>query len=264
MSVRVMSWVFDHSTVRHRGDLLVLLVLADHAHEDGTSAFPSVDTIAAKARLTRRGAQLALRRLEAECAIAREEHRGPKGTTSYRVLMTGEVTSQRSHFTGEVSDTGGRTESHEGAKGSSPEPSIEPSEEPSSSSSELDDAAFFHQVFDHWTTTCGHLNAKPTRDRRAKVIARQREGYTLDDIKRAIDGAAVGAFVNDAGKRFDDLELICRNGSKLESFIARASGTTTALSDVDAIILRQRQRNDETRRAAEERARLEQRQEDAA
>ncbi len=54
MSVRVLSWVFDHSPVEHRGDLLVLLVLADHAHDDGTRAFPSVETIA-RLDLTRSG-----------------------------------------------------------------------------------------------------------------------------------------------------------------------------------------------------------------
>ncbi|QEC49662.1 hypothetical protein FSW04_20160 [Baekduia soli] len=88
MSVRVMSWVFDHSDVEHRGDLLVLLVLADHAHDDGTSAFPSVATIGKKARLTRRGAQLALRRLEASGAIAKDEATNtPRGTVSYSIRM---------------------------------------------------------------------------------------------------------------------------------------------------------------------------------
>src|SRR5215831_7358450 len=106
MSVRVLSWVFDHSDVAHRGDLLVLLVLADHAHDDGSSAFPSVDSIARKARLTRRGAQLALRRLEAQGAIV-AEGRGPKGTTAYRIVLKRSDCAGRSGCAGEVSDTGG-------------------------------------------------------------------------------------------------------------------------------------------------------------
>lgn len=76
-------------------------------------------------------------------------------------------------------------------------------------------------LFEYWQRACGHPQAKATRDRIAKVHARLREGYTPEQIREAIDGAARGAFVNDAGKRFDDLELICRSGSKLESFIGR-------------------------------------------
>jgi Helix-turn-helix domain len=139
MSVRVLSWVFDHSPVEHRGDLLVLLVLADHAHDDGTHAFPSVETIARKARLSRRGAQLALRRLERLGAIQETAGEGPRRPRSYRLIM-GEATSPRTGCTGEVGGTEGRTESHLGAKGSSPEPSVEPSVEPSLSlSSEAKD-----------------------------------------------------------------------------------------------------------------------------
>lgn len=78
------------------------------------------------------------------------------------------------------------------------------------------------RVFAYWRETCHHETARLSGDRRAKIAARIKEGRTLDELKRAIDGAAVGAYVNDKGHRFDDIELICRNGSKLESFIGRA------------------------------------------
>lgn len=87
------------------------------------------------------------------------------------------------------------------------------------SQGETDDARV---LFDYWRTTCGHPSSKPTRDRLAKIRARRAEGYSSDEIRKAIDGAARGAFVDERGKRFDDIELICRNGSKLESFVARA------------------------------------------
>jgi hypothetical protein len=79
------------------------------------------------------------------------------------------------------------------------------------------------ELFAYWQRQCGHPNAKPTRDRLAKVRARLSEGYTAEQVRQAIDGAARAAFVNDAGKRFDDLELICRNGSKLEDFMSRST-----------------------------------------
>ena len=37
MSVRLMSWAFHEAPTTRKGDLLVLLVLADHAHDDGAA-----------------------------------------------------------------------------------------------------------------------------------------------------------------------------------------------------------------------------------
>jgi Helix-turn-helix domain len=68
MSVDVINWVFEHSPAT-RGRRLVLLSLANHAHEDGTHAFPSVDTMVKETRLTRKAVQSALRKLEADRAI---------------------------------------------------------------------------------------------------------------------------------------------------------------------------------------------------
>jgi hypothetical protein len=64
----------------------VLLVLADHAHDDGSSAFPSISRIGRKARLSRRGVYDALKRLKVAGAIV-PVGAGPKGTVSYRVVM---------------------------------------------------------------------------------------------------------------------------------------------------------------------------------
>ena len=53
MSVHVISWVLSHSEER-LGNRLVLIVLADHAAKDGSDAFPSVNTIAQEARMSKR------------------------------------------------------------------------------------------------------------------------------------------------------------------------------------------------------------------
>ena len=78
------------------------------------------------------------------------------------------------------------------------------------------------ELFAYWQQQCGHGHAKLTPDRKQKIAARLREGYTPEQIRQAIDGAARAAYVDDAGKRHDDLTLICRTGSKLEDFIERA------------------------------------------
>lgn len=85
------------------------------------------------------------------------------------------------------------------------------------------------EVFNFWRERVGYAQAKPTDTRRRKVFARLRNGYTVGDIKDAIVGCAQSEFhsgANGSGRRYDDLELICRNDTKLEQFIAlgRARG----------------------------------------
>lgn len=89
MSVHALSWVFRYSEAT-LGSRLVLLVLADHAKDDGTAAWPSVGTIASEARMTRRAVQASLRKLEAEGMV---ESTGVSraGTTVYRVVGVGGV-----------------------------------------------------------------------------------------------------------------------------------------------------------------------------
>lgn len=79
------------------------------------------------------------------------------------------------------------------------------------------------QVFEYWRRVLGHPTAKQTPERAKAVKARLREGYTVEQICAAIDGCRASPFhcgENERGQRYDDLTLICRNGSKLESFIA--------------------------------------------
>ncbi len=53
MSIKVASYTWEHS--QHKGSaLLLLLAIADHAHEDGGGAYPSIGTLAAKIRMTPR------------------------------------------------------------------------------------------------------------------------------------------------------------------------------------------------------------------
>lgn len=77
-------------------------------------------------------------------------------------------------------------------------------------------------IFAYWQMRMKHPQSKLTSDRRGKIEARLREGYEPDQIKTAIDGCLISPYHqggNDAGAIYDDIELICRNGSKLENFI---------------------------------------------
>jgi len=65
MSAKVTGMVFERYP-EGGGEMLLALALADHAHDDGTSIFPSVDRLAAKTRQSRRAVQYQLRHME-EC-----------------------------------------------------------------------------------------------------------------------------------------------------------------------------------------------------
>lgn len=77
-------------------------------------------------------------------------------------------------------------------------------------------------VFRHWLTRMNKgQNTKLTQERSKLIAARIRDGYSVDDMIRAIDGCAASAFnmgQNDNGTLYNDITLIFRSGSKLEHF----------------------------------------------
>ena len=62
MSIRLMSQVWEDTRIESQAELIVLLALADHARDDGL-CWPSMRSIAAKARIEERSAQRIIRRL---------------------------------------------------------------------------------------------------------------------------------------------------------------------------------------------------------
>ncbi len=87
-------------------------------------------------------------------------------------------------------------------------------------------------IFVYWQTVMGKQRSRLTGDRRGKIEARLREGYSVDEIKKAIDGCRNTPWnmgENPNGKQYNDFDLICRNGSKLEQFIAAGDGPKTGL-----------------------------------
>lgn len=63
MSVEVMTAVFKRYPVGG-GEMILALALADHADDDGTKVFPSIDHLMTKTRQSRRTVQYQLRRME--------------------------------------------------------------------------------------------------------------------------------------------------------------------------------------------------------
>src|SRR5437899_689196 len=64
VSVSVMAWVFNSAPTTSPTDQAVLLAIADRCDDEGTSAYPSVATIAKKTRLDERSVRRAIKRLQ--------------------------------------------------------------------------------------------------------------------------------------------------------------------------------------------------------
>jgi len=98
MSIRVMDRVWEHSQ-QSSGALLVLLAISDFADDDGI-AFPSIRTLARKARLSERQVQRVIAELVAAQELTITPGQGRAGSHLYRVT----VDSRRQEVTGETGD----------------------------------------------------------------------------------------------------------------------------------------------------------------
>lgn len=79
------------------------------------------------------------------------------------------------------------------------------------------------QIFTHWKTVLGYKRARMDQKRLKVIRDRIKDGYSLEDLTDAINGCFLSPFHqgdNDRGTRYDDIELICRNASNVDKFIA--------------------------------------------
>lgn len=79
-------------------------------------------------------------------------------------------------------------------------------------------------VFQHWQTVLDHPSAK-LDDRRIRNIKARLKTFSVADLCLAVDGCKLSPHhmgQNETGTVYDDIELICRNVSKVEAFIAIA------------------------------------------
>lgn len=137
MSVKAMSWVWKHS--RAAGNtLLVFLASADHAHDDGTDAWPGQESLAKKCRVSSRTVRRAVEELEQLGELWVERYAGPpvrgrKGQRTHRYTLT----FQSDNLSGSKETPVGQTCEPVGQPDPSSrtpvsgEPSIEPLYEPS-------------------------------------------------------------------------------------------------------------------------------------
>lgn len=121
MSVRIMTAVWDHAQV-NGSTLVVLLAMADWADDNGLGVFPKQETLAAKARMSKRNVSYVLDELEAAGYIERVGKRAG-GVIDWRVE------------TDVAKIAGLQSVASQGCSGLQTDPSIDPPEESKDSSS---------------------------------------------------------------------------------------------------------------------------------
>lgn len=96
----------------------------------------------------------------------------------------------------------------------------------------LDGSGDVGAVVEHYRAY--HPTARPGDRERAKIRARFKEGYTVDDLKTAIDGCHRSPYhcgENERGRIYQTLELIVRDSSKVAQFIELAKDDRPLLSE---------------------------------
>jgi uncharacterized phage protein (TIGR02220 family) len=94
------------------------------------------------------------------------------------------------------------------------------------------------KVFDYWIKRLGKTDqTRFSEKRRKKIHTRLKEGFTVEQLCRAIDAMASDEFYNPrSGKKYNDIELVCRSSDKVEKFLEQYSeresrGTGSSLRD---------------------------------
>lgn len=178
-----MSWdavghAVKHS--RHKGsELLVLILLANHAGSDGWECWPSVRLLAEESRLTDRQVRRCLRALESSGEITSKIGGGPRGANLYRVV--GQPALDLTPVSG-GKDVRGDTRVREGGTPMSPESVVEPSV----TSLRAETARPRDELFEALATVDGADLANLTRSARGSLNAAAKQlreiGATPEDV----------------------------------------------------------------------------------
>lgn len=82
------------------------------------------------------------------------------------------------------------------------------------------------QVLNYWKQVMNKPRARMNAKRKKAINDRVKEGYEWEDFKAGIDGCRKSPFHmgdNSRNKPYNDIELICRDGVKLEGFAEQMS-----------------------------------------
>lgn len=86
------------------------------------------------------------------------------------------------------------------------------------------------ELFKYWQTVMNHPRAVFDAKRQRKVEQSFKLGYSLEDLKKAIDGCSITPYnmgKNGSGQVYDDISLIFRDADHIERFMNNANSNDT-------------------------------------
>lgn len=89
------------------------------------------------------------------------------------------------------------------------------------------------EVFAYWQQKRGHDKAKLDAKRLKAIKARLKDGYTVGDLCRAVDGIEKSPHhmgENEQRTVYDDIELICRNAVNVDKFAKLATQQSSGIN----------------------------------
>lgn len=185
MSLDHIVWVLKHSHSEH-GSRLTLLVLAEYANPEDGVACPSLDRLAARARLSRRAVHGCLRKLIELGEV--EELPGPHpiyGTRSFRLLMGGAETAPGDA----VSDQGGVQSATSNVSQTAPEPTTKPKAKTNGREEKLFEAPdVVERIWNHYVAVVPGATRFKLDQRNRTVIRNALKDSDEATIIRAITG----------------------------------------------------------------------------
>jgi len=93
-----------------------------------------------------------------------------------------------------------------------------------------------HEIFEFWKETMGSQKSKIDEKRKKSILAAMKIGYSVRDICDAISGCAKDSFSmgqNDRNKKFNDINLICRDAEHIDKFIEINNSTESSSIEYD-------------------------------
>lgn len=222
MSARATSWALTQKTGQSTTKL-VLLVLADVADGQGVSRYGQ-KRLAEMAEVTVRTLRTHLEKLENQGLLRRvRRHRenGSRTSDKYEILLPEDPSGSGGTYrklTTTLPETDAPPRSTVGTTRTVREPTSDSPEPDTSPESE---------VFDYWRERRASAMGKtsgpqmqPTKGRMSKIRGRLAEGYSVDDLKAAVDGCLSRDFNVENG--YTDISLICRSQEKVEQYLHAA------------------------------------------
>lgn len=239
MSIEALNWALRQPLRGCRK--FVLVVLAYHANSEN-QCWPNVKTIAEECGTSRACAIYHLKSMEKIGLIAKDkrfDERGYRRSTLYTLNLNQSIENQRQNIQRKNLDDQGQNLSVSKVKNCDSniiEIPLEQTREQVNVSDGVNTSTVdavpinvksdnAYVIFSHWQSVMGHPRAKLDNNRKRKIIQALKLGYSVDELKQAIDGCAKTPYNigdNDRHQRYDDIELILRDAAHIERFITNA------------------------------------------